>query len=291
MRILFPLLLIISLSAIVQSQEIDATLAGDTENEGLSIKNNSGATLFRVIGTGLVGIGTTSPNTKLHVAGSQTLGNNFTPGTANDDNILNLIVGTNSNGRTNGINFYESSAGFGMRLGYDGALSAVDNKLAIYASGTVGGDNPPELFVFENGGYFGIGVANPNAPIVAASGAFLSDGGVWTNASSREYKQEIQELGVEEAIETVMNLEPVTYKYKMLKDKNTYVGFIAEDVPDLVAIEGRKGLSSMDIVAVLTKVLQEQQKQIEELENKINSLTLKENNRTSYGYTDTDMNK
>ena len=37
------------------------------------------------------------------------------------------------------------------------------------------------------------------------------------------------------------------------------MGFIAEDVPDLVATKDRKGLSPMDIVAVLTKVLQEQQ--------------------------------
>ena len=35
------------------------------------------------------------------------------------------------------------------------------------------------------------------------------------------------------------------------------VGFIAEEVPDLVATKDRKGLSPMDIVAVLTKVVQE----------------------------------
>lgn len=37
------------------------------------------------------------------------------------------------------------------------------------------------------------------------------------------------------------------------------MGFIAEDVPDLVATPNRKSLSPMDIVAVLTKVVQEQQ--------------------------------
>ncbi len=42
------------------------------------------------------------------------------------------------------------------------------------------------------------------------------------------------------------------------------VGFIAEDVPDLVATKDRKGLSPMDIVAVLTKVTQDQQKVIQE---------------------------
>jgi hypothetical protein len=40
------------------------------------------------------------------------------------------------------------------------------------------------------------------------------------------------------------------------------VGFIAEDVPALVARKDRKSLSPMDIVAVLTKVVQEQKQTI-----------------------------
>ena len=44
-----------------------------------------------------------------------------------------------------------------------------------------------------------------------------------------------------------------------------HIGFIAEDVPELVATKDRKGLSAMDIVAVLTKVVQEQQKVVQEL--------------------------
>jgi endo-1,4-beta-D-glucanase Y len=66
-------------------------------------------------------------------------------------------------------------------------------------------------------------------------------------------------------------LEPVTYNYKRLKDEQ-YVGFIAEDVPELVAVNGRKGLAPMDIVAVLTKVLQEQQKVTKEQQNTIKEL-------------------
>jgi hypothetical protein len=50
------------------------------------------------------------------------------------------------------------------------------------------------------------------------------------------------------------------------------VGFIAEDVPDLVATEDRKGMSAMDVVAVLTKVVQDQQQTIEELSRKVAAL-------------------
>ena len=49
-----------------------------------------------------------------------------------------------------------------------------------------------------------------------------------------------------------------------------YVGFIAEEVPELVATKDRKALSPMDIMAVLTMVVQEQQKQIEELKSSVN---------------------
>jgi len=43
-------------------------------------------------------------------------------------------------------------------------------------------------------------------------------------------------------------------------------------VPDLVATKDRKGLSPMDIVAVLTKVVQQQQKTISALSKKMTEL-------------------
>ena len=53
------------------------------------------------------------------------------------------------------------------------------------------------------------------------------------------------------------------YNYKNEKG-HRYLGFIAEDVPDLVADQNRKGLSPMDIAAVLTKVVARQQDIINE---------------------------
>ena len=46
-------------------------------------------------------------------------------------------------------------------------------------------------------------------------------------------------------------------------------------VPDLVARKDRKGLSAMDIVAVLTKVVQEQKETVEKQQAVINTLTEK----------------
>ncbi|MBC8115869.1 MAG: hypothetical protein H7062_15900, partial [Candidatus Saccharimonas sp.] len=58
-------------------------------------------------------------------------------------------------------------------------------------------------------------------------------------------------------------LQPVGYRYKSELDER-YVGFIAEDVPELVATNDRKGLAPMDIVAVLTRVVQDQDRELAE---------------------------
>ena len=50
------------------------------------------------------------------------------------------------------------------------------------------------------------------------------------------------------------------------------VEFIAEELLDLIAAKDRKGLSPMNIVAVLTKVVQEEQKTISTLREELNEL-------------------
>ncbi len=86
--------------------------------------------------------------------------------------------------------------------------------------------------------------------------------------SSRELKENIVELNANEALEAIKNITPVKYNFKEFKEEAS-VGFIAEDVPDLVANNDRKTISSLDIVAVLTKVVQEQQKTIDQLNEKM----------------------
>jgi hypothetical protein len=119
-------------------------------------------------------------------------------------------------------------------------------------------------------GNVGLGVAQPTHPIDGPNGAYLSTGGAWTNGSSRELKKDIRPLPADEAMETLAALAPVTFRYKI--GDEAHVGFIAEDVPDLVATKDRKGLSAMDIVAVLAKVVQQQQTQLAEQRNELDAL-------------------
>ena len=133
---------------------------------------------------------------------------------------------------------------------------------------------PYNSLVIDATGRIGLGVASPLFQIDHSSGARL-DAGSWVNASSRGVKQDIHMLDRDAAMRAFKALEPVTFAYKA-NPKEAYVGFIAEDVPDLVATADRKGLSSMDVVAVLTKVLQEQQRTIEDLQTRLQQLERKE---------------
>jgi hypothetical protein len=127
--------------------------------------------------------------------------------------------------------------------------------------------------IIDNEGYVGLGsMLNPSHPIHHSNGAHLTLGGTWTNASSRTFKQDIRTLDAETAFAALEQLEPVEYVYKAAPNEH-HVGFIAEDVPEIVATPDRKGLSSMDIVALLTKVVKEQQKTIDELSKKVDELS------------------
>lgn len=130
---------------------------------------------------------------------------------------------------------------------------------------------PGASFTIRSSGNVGFGLWANSHPLQMASGAYCSSGGVWTNGSSREYKKDIKDLTSAEAMDTLKGLNPVKFSYKASSDER-HVGFIAEDVPDLVASKDRKGMSSMDVVAVLTKVVQEQQKTIAELSKKMSEL-------------------
>jgi hypothetical protein len=145
--------------------------------------------------------------------------------------------------------------------------SITDHKVHI----VTGASSNKRMTIDNTNGYVGIGDTTPSYPIevATANGARLETSGNWVNPSSRDLKENIETLTTDEALETLAGLSPVKYNYKIDKTEG-YVGFIAEDVPELVAVKDRKGMITMDVVAVLTKVVQEQQKFIQE-QQKINA--------------------
>jgi len=184
-----------------------------------------------------VGIGTTEPTQRLEVNGN--------------------IQIHERNSSVAGLMLMQSSGGMGYIM---------HNRADTL---TLGAGSVDRLTI-DRDGNVGIGMTRPSHPLEMASGAYVSAGGVWTNSSSREKKDNIVALTPEEALAALVALEPVRFNYKQ-DAREEYVGFIAEDVPGLVASSDRLSLSTMDIVAVLTKVVQQQQQKIAELEARLDS--------------------
>jgi len=220
----------------------------------LVVKDGDGTTTFKVeddgsvAASGNVAIGTTSSSVPLLVQTADT--GHVATFFRQDGNTAEIQIG-----QSTAVN-KAAVIGFSQ----DGAYY----YMSVYGLGL-------NRLVFNYQGYLGIGTTTPSYPLEMASGVYVSSGGVWTNASSREYKTNIKKLSAQKAIDTLKQLDPVEFAYKA-DSHEKHIGFIAEDAPSLVASKDKKGMSSMDVVAVLTNVVQEQQATIAELSKEMAEL-------------------
>jgi hypothetical protein len=242
----------------------------------LRIRPGAPTSSVDISASGNVGINTASPSQGRMVVFDSTQlasrvvlsGQEYFQASNTSTDGMALLLGVNRSGDKQ-IWFADSS-----QIATQGSTNKViriaPNQADISARTTDAGT--ANLTLQNSGGFLAIGGSfTPTNPIQHNNGAFLSAGGVWTNSSSRALKQDICDLPADEAVKTLKNLTPVTYAYKA-DPKEHHVGFIAEDVPDLVATTSRTGVSPMDVVAVLTKVVQDQQTTIDELKARLAKL-------------------
>jgi len=212
--------------------------------------------------TGDTGVGTASPEAKLHVSGAATadtfIGIGSNPNGSRNESALNLGVAGTSIGR--GVGFLNIRPDSG---------AAAPNPSLRFATANV------QHMIIDNDGNIGFGpnvsTFDPVDPLVHQPTNARLSGGVWTNGSSRTIKHDIHDLELADAVSALSQLEPVRYRAND-NPSEEYLGFIAEDVPELVAYKDHKSLSPMDFVAVLTRVVQAQQKTIEDLSAKVEKL-------------------
>ncbi|HWQ90679.1 MAG TPA: tail fiber domain-containing protein, partial [Clostridia bacterium] len=213
--------------------------------------NSSGEDQFLIRATGGVGINATNPLVDLDVRGRSSVGSAFDPSTNTAGNVLNLQVGANSNGSANGISFYEDATGTGMKLGYDGSLMDDNNKLVMYGTGS------EPRFVFENGGNLGLGVVNPSAPIQHASGASLSAGGVWQNASDVHRKTDFRPVNAAAVLDQLLALPLSSWRYKTEPAGVRHLGPTAQDFKEIFGLgEDDRSIGTVDIDGVALAAIQ-----------------------------------
>ena len=98
--------------------------------------------------------------------------------------------------------------------------------------------------------------------------------GQLTKSSSRNLKDNIHDLSIREAFEVLESLNPVKFIMKNDNEGRLHVGFIAEEAPDLAVAADGKGIVNDNIVAILTKIIKEQQKTIKALIDDVNTLKI-----------------
>lgn len=139
-----------------------------------------------------------------------------------------------------------------------------------FVARTFGGAGLNSGLKLQDDGRVYLGRSVPNGAIAAGRkidtdlpGAYMDMAGKWWGPSSRRLKQGVAPLGFREAEEALFRLEPVMFRYKTLP-REPRAGFIAEDVPELLARPERDGLTVMDFAAVLTGVVQRQRARIDD---------------------------
>jgi hypothetical protein len=228
--------------------------------DGLQFQINDVSTnVFAVLrgSGGKVGIGTPLPAQKLHVRQDQNANTFLLVQNATNNLNANAVVRTQADVAMQNFQSHASSRTL-VRWGV--ALGGWNEFLAVAGDGLAMGTLGNVPYILGTGATARVVLdGDSNAVFFAGGGQY--DGASFLDASSRTLKQDIRPLGPDAALDALTGLEPVTFAYAAAPGDGR-VGFVAEDVPELVATPGRQTLSALEIVAVLTKVVQEQQKTV-----------------------------
>jgi hypothetical protein len=215
-------------------------------------------TVMTIKADGRVGIGAPAPGERLDVEGRIKTGR-LTLGDWPAD-PSNAFFGNNTLDQNDPVNY--------ALLQFPSGLTFLNSPLRIdfRLGNSLGMQLANEgLGILRNVGIF---IMDPQFPIHLRGGAHCT-GTQWREASSISCKSNVKTLCLDDALEALSILRPVTFKY--IGDGEARAGFIAEEVPDLLATGDRTSLSPMEIVAVLTRVVQLQQRQIHELSERLGS--------------------
>lgn len=123
-----------------------------------------------------------------------------------------------------------------------------------------------DIFIDRTNGYVGLGGVVPaSSPIQAASGATLSVGGAWTNASDVALKNEFSPVDAMEILRSLLDMPIQKWRYKREATVD-HIGPTAQDFKRAFGVgENDKSISTVDGIGVLMASVQALAKQVQEL--------------------------
>lgn len=115
------------------------------------------------------------------------------------------------------------------------------------------------IYLSDTSGSFHMNVQNlvpTSAYLEMGNGAKLSNGGVWTNASSRELKEGFAAIDAGAILAKVLSLPITTWSYKT-SDEGTHIGPVAEDFKEVFGYAGDgKSIPTVDADGVALAAIQ-----------------------------------
>jgi hypothetical protein len=144
------------------------------------------------------------------------------------------------------------------------AASDGDNNTFMWADdqGSLLSTGPNQFMVRAEGGFwFGSSGTAPPIPagrlIQTSTGAYLTSGGAWSNASSRTLKEAFATVDPGSILEALVSLPISTWRYRASAIEGRHLGPIAEDFADRFGLgNGNDSISTVDASGVALAAIQ-----------------------------------
>lgn len=223
--------------------------------------------------TANLGVGTQSPTHRFHVVAPDAVGLfESSGGTAylrlsNNEGLDNRVEITNRGGGR--LSLWTAGFGDAFNIVRDGrvGIRTAAPQVALHTVGNrvrVDSGNGRTLDMRADGGALDLEsngadlyINNNNVPVRIRN---------QQSVSTQELKENIADFSLREAREALEVLFPVSFNWRDDEDKTRHIGFIAEDAPRIARSTDAKGIIPMHILAILSKVVREQQRVIDFLE-------------------------
>lgn len=98
------------------------------------------------------------------------------------------------------------------------------------------------------------------------AGCYLTKGGVWTDTSSREMKENFKDITV---LDKIKNLDILQYNYISENKNKKHISPMAEDFQRIFGIGDGAGLASKDIAGIALQAIKELSKEVDLLKSKM----------------------
>ena len=114
------------------------------------------------------------------------------------------------------------------------------------------------MSIASSTGYVGIGTTTPTlGPLVMASGAYVTVGGVWTNASDRNLKTNFTEVNGDDVLSKISRLPITQWNYKNEATSTLHIGPMAQDFYAIFGLGGSDtSISTIDPAGIALVGLQ-----------------------------------